>query len=86
MSNMINNTMRSVLPSIEGGGGGGSTFNWGKLLKILIAVLTALAGSLGVVSCANEGAPSNSPRGEDSIIAANIMHCQYENALISRDV
>ena len=25
--------------------------NWGKLLKILIAVLTAIAGSLGVVSC-----------------------------------
>ena len=25
--------------------------NWGKILKILIAVLTALAGSLGVVSC-----------------------------------
>ncbi len=28
-----------------------NTFNWSKLLKILIAVLTALAGSLGVVSC-----------------------------------
>ena len=28
------------------------TFNWGKLLKILIAVLTALAGSLGLASCA----------------------------------
>ena len=28
-----------------------NSFNWGKLLKILIAVLTALAGSLGVVSC-----------------------------------
>ena len=27
------------------------TFNFSKLLKILIAVLTALAGSLGVVSC-----------------------------------
>ena len=26
-------------------------FNWSKLLKILIAVLTALAGSLGIVSC-----------------------------------
>ena len=25
--------------------------NWGKVLKILIAVLTALAGSLGIVSC-----------------------------------
>ena len=27
-------------------------FNFGKLLKILIAVLTALAGSLGLASCA----------------------------------
>jgi hypothetical protein len=27
-------------------------FNFGKLLKILIAVLTALAGALGVASCA----------------------------------
>ncbi len=26
-------------------------FNWGKLLKVVIAVLTALAGSLGIVSC-----------------------------------
>lgn len=25
--------------------------NWSKLLKIIIAVLTALAGSIGVVSC-----------------------------------
>ena len=25
--------------------------DWGKLLKILIAVLTAIAGSIGVVSC-----------------------------------
>ena len=31
--------------------GGGSSTNWGKILKVLIAVLTALAGSLGVVSC-----------------------------------
>ena len=28
-----------------------TTFNFGKLLKILIAVLTALAGSLGLASC-----------------------------------
>ena len=27
------------------------TFNFSKLLKILIAVLTALAGSLGLASC-----------------------------------
>ena len=26
-------------------------FNFGKLLKVLIAVLTAIAGSLGIVSC-----------------------------------
>ena len=26
-------------------------FNWSKLLKVLIAILTAIAGSLGVVSC-----------------------------------
>ena len=26
--------------------------NWSKLLKVLIAVLTAIAGSIGVVSCA----------------------------------
>ena len=26
-------------------------FNWSTLLKVLIAVLTAIAGSLGVVSC-----------------------------------
>ena len=51
MSNMINNTMRSALPSIEGGVGGGSSFNFGKLLKIVITILTALAGALGVASC-----------------------------------
>ena len=27
--------------------------NWSKLLKVLIAILTAIAGSLGVVSCMN---------------------------------
>lgn len=27
------------------------SLDWGKLLKILIAVLTALAGSLGLASC-----------------------------------
>lgn len=25
--------------------------NWGKILKVIIAVLTAIAGSLGIVSC-----------------------------------
>ena len=28
-----------------------NSFNWGKLLKVIIAVLTALAGSLGLASC-----------------------------------
>ena len=27
------------------------SLDWGKLLKVLIAVLTALAGSLGLASC-----------------------------------
>ena len=27
------------------------SFDWGKFLKVLIAVLTAIAGSIGVVSC-----------------------------------
>ena len=27
------------------------SLDWGKLLKILIAVLTAIAGSLGLSSC-----------------------------------
>ncbi|MBR3983993.1 MAG: smalltalk protein [Bacteroidaceae bacterium] len=27
------------------------SLDWGKLLKILIAVLTAIAGSLGLASC-----------------------------------
>ena len=26
-------------------------FNWSTLLKVLIAILTAIAGSLGVASC-----------------------------------
>ena len=33
--------------------GDNSPINWGKLLKILIAVLTALAGSIGLASCAS---------------------------------
>ena len=27
------------------------SFNWGKLLKVIITLLTALAGSLGIASC-----------------------------------
>ena len=26
-------------------------FNWGKFLKVIITLLTALAGSLGIASC-----------------------------------
>ena len=29
-----------------------SKLNWSKLLKILITILTALAGALGIASCA----------------------------------
>ena len=28
-----------------------ASFDWGKFLKVVIAVLTAIAGSLGVASC-----------------------------------
>ena len=68
---MINNTMRSALPSIEGGVGGGSPFSWGKLLKILIAVLTAIAGSIGLASCAakRETHPSPPCEGGSTVIA-----------------
>ena len=31
---------------------GKTTFNWSLLLKILITVLTALAGALGLSACA----------------------------------
>ena len=40
-----NSLTDSVSPSIEGGKG------WVSFLKILIAVLTALAGALGIASC-----------------------------------
>ena len=51
--NTQNSSLDSVLP-IEGelsNGLKGSSFNWGKLLKVLIAILTAIAGSIGIVSC-----------------------------------
>ena len=47
---MKNNMIASAAPSLQGGMGRAS-INWGKLLKVLIAVLTAIAGTLGVVSC-----------------------------------
>ena len=45
MQNKVNVSMDSVSPSLEGGKG------WVSFLKVLIAVLTAIAGSIGVVSC-----------------------------------
>ena len=50
--NTQNSSLNAAPLAVEDGKSGGS-FNWGKLLKILIAVLTAIAGSLGVVSCMN---------------------------------
>ena len=46
MAKLQKNAADSVSPSIEGGKG------WVSILKILIAVLTALAGALGLASCA----------------------------------
>ena len=61
MFNINDKSIGSALPSIEGGvlgqakgfaiGGGSPSFDWGKLLKVIIAVLTAIAGSLGLASC-----------------------------------
>ena len=50
---LTNNTfpLGYVAPSLLGEGGGRGSFNWSKLLKIIIAVLTALAGALGIASC-----------------------------------
>ena len=53
--NTQNSSLDSALP-IEGelsNGLKGSSFNWGTLLKVLIAVLTAIAGSIGLASCAS---------------------------------
>ena len=46
MSELQKNSMDSASPSIQGGKG------WVTLLKILITVLTALAGALGLSACA----------------------------------
>ena len=50
--NTQNSSLNAAPLAVEDGKSGGS-FDWGKLLKIIIAVLTAIAGSLGVVSCMN---------------------------------
>ena len=48
--NTQNSSLNAAPLAVEGGKSGGS-FDWSKLLKILIAILTAIAGSIGVVSC-----------------------------------
>ena len=40
-------SQRSLLQQL----GGRGPIDWSKLLKVLIAVLTAIAGSIGIVSC-----------------------------------
>ena len=48
--NTQNSSLNAAPLAVEGGKSGGS-FDWGKLLKILIAILTAIAGSIGLASC-----------------------------------
>ncbi len=71
--------MGSASPSLQGGQG------WVTLLKVLIAVLTAIAGSLGVASCVRT-APSTPPEGELAVIAAKINLDQYESVSPFREV
>ena len=51
MSKLRKNSVNAVHPSLEGGVGGESPFSWSLLLKVLVAVLTALAGALGLSAC-----------------------------------
>ena len=81
---MKNNMIDASAPSLQGGMGR-APIDWSKLLKILIAVLTALAGTIGVASCTKEKAPSTPPEGEPTTIAANIMPRHDEHTLISRE-
>ena len=61
--------------------------DWKQILKILIAVLTAIAGTLGVASCVRSGLSPSLSQGEGAtIIAANINLSEYENISHSRDV
>ena len=62
-----------------------TTFNWSKLLKVIITVLTALAGALGVASCTGGLTPSLSQGEGAAGIAENTMPCQYENAFTFRE-
>ena len=60
-------------------------FNWAPLLKVLIAVLTALAGSLGIVSCVGGLTPSLSQGEGATTIVANVMSHHHEIALLTRE-
>ena len=60
-------------------------FNWATLLKVLIAVLTALAGSLGIVSCVGGLTPSLSQGEGVTTIVANVMSHHHEIALLTRE-
>ena len=60
--------------------------NWKTILKIVITVLTALAGAIGVASCARrETHPTPPCEGGSTVIAENVIPCHYENALLLRD-
>ena len=61
--------------------------NWKTILKIIITVLTALAGAIGVMSCAakRETHPSPPCEGGSTVIAENVIPCYYEIALPLRD-
>ena len=50
--NTENSSLSTAASLAEEGAKKESSFDWGKLLKILIAVLTAVAGALGMASCA----------------------------------
>ncbi len=42
-------------------------FNWSKLLKIIIAVLTALAGALGIASCSAKNDNDNENENRENV-------------------
>ena len=62
--------------------------NWNKLLKVLIAVLTAVAGSLGIVSCMRQKPlPPPSPEGRElAVIVENVIPPNYAEAIPFRKV
>ena len=64
-----------------------TSFNFGKLLKIIIAVLTALAGAIGVASCAAKNDNVNADARGASVATAAGLSAQrsvacnpYENS------